>query len=75
MKIVFFIITIKIFLYGFPNNEWVFLNKTESENLGWNLNYLKKAEEYKVISNTEAVMIIQQGKIIKHWGNINKKYF
>eukprot|EP01080_Neovahlkampfia_damariscottae_P004680 gene4680-8252_t len=59
----------------FPDGEkWEKYTDQEIEKKGWNIEKLNKLKEFKLLTKTESMMIIQDGKIIFEHGKTNKKF-
>jgi len=58
---------------NFPTNDWV--QVTNVENFDWSLERLEAAKKFSKASGTEALMIIENGKLIYSWGSCDKKYY
>ena len=59
----------------FPDGEnWEKYTPEEVEKKGWNLEKLNKLKEFKLTTKTEAMMIVQDGKIIYEHGYTKKKF-
>ena len=54
-----------------PAKEW--LQAKTPEGLGWSSEKLQRAQEYSKSIGSDAVMIVQDGTIVTHWGDIAKK--
>lgn len=56
----------------FPDQEWEEI--TDLESAGWSEEKLDEAQAFTEDLNTAAVVIVHDGKILRKWGNVNKKY-
>lgn len=56
----------------FPGKHWDYVKNVED--YGYSLKDLKKAKTYAESINTEAVVIVVNGKILYEWGSVAKKY-
>lgn len=55
----------------FPSDTWLEITDLEKE--GWSSDLLAEAETYTKNLNTEAVVIIHKGKIVRKWGDVHRK--
>jgi CubicO group peptidase (beta-lactamase class C family) len=58
----------------FPGNEWKSFTNEEILKKGWNLEKLERLKQFKLSIETQAMMIIQDGKIIFEHGKTNQKF-
>ncbi|HEY3383068.1 MAG TPA: serine hydrolase [Vicinamibacterales bacterium] len=56
----------------YPGATWERLASPQA--LGWSPEKLKLAKEYAATINTEAVMVVVQGKVLDEWGRTDAKY-
>lgn len=57
---------------AFPGREWV---KADPEQHGWSAQKLNDAREYAEDIKSDAVMVIDDGRLIAAWGNTDRKYY
>lgn len=56
----------------FPDEEWEEIHDLEAA--GWSEEKLDEAQAFTEDLNTAAVVIVHDGKILRKWGNVEKKY-
>lgn len=56
----------------FPDEEWEEIADLEAA--GWSTEKLDEAQAFTEDLNTAAVVIVHDGKILRKWGNVEKKY-
>lgn len=55
-----------------PNSTWQVIQNPEG--VGWSSKKLQEAKEFSQGIQTAAVMIIYDGKVLYHWGEISRKF-
>jgi len=55
-----------------PNSSWEVIDNPDA--VGWSSNKLKEAYQYSLSIETAALMIIYDGKVLYHWGEIDRKF-
>jgi hypothetical protein len=55
------------------NSTWEMISNPES--VGWSTAKLREAYGFSQDIQTAAVMIIYQGKVLYHWGDLSRKYW
>jgi len=55
------------------NTTWEMI--ADPESVGWSTEGLQEAYEFSQNMDTAALMIIYQGKVLYHWGNLTRKYW
>lgn len=63
-----------IFCQNVPREEWKFLNDEEATKRGWNLDRLKHMRFSGRLKDTQTLLVVHQGDIVFHYGNITKKF-
>ncbi len=58
----------------FPGAAWERLSESEASAAGWSREKLTAARDYAATIDTEAVMIITQGKVLDSWGAVDQKF-
>lgn len=58
----------------FPGTSWEQWNDAEAARLGWSREKLAEARGYAGTLNTEAVMIVVDGKVLDAWGAVDRKF-
>ncbi len=58
----------------FPGASWERLTDDEATSAGWSRTKLAEAREFSATLNTEAVMIVQGGKVLDSWGAVDQKF-
>lgn len=57
----------------FPGNEWV--KVADPVKLGWSVERLDQARTYAEAIKSDAVMIVDDGRLIAAWGETSRKYY
>ncbi|HLR00625.1 MAG TPA: serine hydrolase [Sphingobacterium sp.] len=55
----------------YPSETW--LETKDLNSAGWSAALLDEAEDYTRNLNTEAVVVVHKGKIVRKWGNVERK--
>lgn len=58
---------------AFPDKEWIKVADLQQQ--GWSSQKLNEARDYAEDIKSDAVMIIDDGRLIAAWGNTDKKYY
>lgn len=58
---------------AFPDKEWV--KVADPEQRGWSVQKLNDARNYAEDIKSDAVMVIDDGRLIAAWGDTDKKYY